>query len=55
MTEPVIITVAITGAIPHKADSPAVPVRPAEQIEAIHGPRPATTAEAYRILSLHAA
>ena len=36
MTEPVIITVAITGALPRKADSPAVPVRPAEQIEAIH-------------------
>ncbi|GLS45377.1 3-keto-5-aminohexanoate cleavage protein [Methylobacterium brachythecii] len=36
MTEPVIITVAITGAIPKKADSPAVPVRPPEQIEAIH-------------------
>ncbi|MCE4226921.1 3-keto-5-aminohexanoate cleavage protein [Methylobacterium sp. C25] len=36
MTDPVIITVAITGAIPRKADSPAVPVRPSEQIEAIH-------------------
>jgi len=33
MTKPVIITVAITGAVPKKADSPAVPVRPAEQIE----------------------
>lgn len=33
MTQPVIITVAITGAVPKKADSPAVPVRPAEQIE----------------------
>lgn len=36
MIEPVIITVAITGAIPRKADSPAVPVRPPEQIESIH-------------------
>jgi 3-keto-5-aminohexanoate cleavage enzyme len=34
MTLPVIITVAITGAVPTKADSPAVPVTPAEQIEA---------------------
>ncbi|MGB8181923.1 MAG: 3-keto-5-aminohexanoate cleavage protein [Stellaceae bacterium] len=36
MTKPVIITVAITGAVPKKADSPAVPVRPAEQIESTH-------------------
>ncbi|WP_029584207.1 3-keto-5-aminohexanoate cleavage protein [Bradyrhizobium sp. URHD0069] len=36
MSEPVIITVAITGAIPRKADSPAVPVKPSEQIESIH-------------------
>lgn len=36
MTQPVIITVAITGALPRKADSPAVPVRPAEQVESIH-------------------
>jgi len=36
MTTPVIITVAITGAVPKKADSPAVPVRPAEQIESTH-------------------
>lgn len=34
MTIPAIITVAITGAVPTKADSPAVPVTPAEQIEA---------------------
>ena len=33
MSEPVIITVAITGALPRKKDSPAVPVTPAEQIE----------------------
>jgi 3-keto-5-aminohexanoate cleavage enzyme len=32
MTTPVIITVAITGAVPGKADSPAVPVTPTEQI-----------------------
>jgi len=33
MTTPTIITVAITGAIPRKADTPAVPVTPSEQIE----------------------
>jgi 3-keto-5-aminohexanoate cleavage enzyme len=33
MTTPVIITVAITGALPRKKDNPAVPVTPAEQIE----------------------
>ena len=33
MTQPCIITVAITGAVPHKKDNPAVPVTPAEQIE----------------------
>jgi uncharacterized protein (DUF849 family) len=33
MTQPVIITVAITGAVPKKKDNPAVPVTPAEQIE----------------------
>jgi 3-oxoadipate:acetyl-CoA acetyltransferase len=33
MAKPVIITVAITGAVPRKKDSPAVPVTPAEQIE----------------------
>jgi uncharacterized protein (DUF849 family) len=33
MTEATIITVAITGALPRKAQTPAVPVTPAEQIE----------------------
>ena len=36
MASPVIITVAITGALPRKSDSPAVPVTPAEQIESTH-------------------
>ncbi len=36
MSQPVIITVAITGAVPRKADNPAVPVTPAEQIESTH-------------------
>jgi uncharacterized protein (DUF849 family) len=36
MSEPCIITVAITGAVPRKKDNPAVPVRPAEQIESTH-------------------
>ena len=36
MTAPAIITVAITGALPRKADSPAVPVTPSEQIESTH-------------------
>lgn len=36
MTSPCIITVAITGAVPKKADNPAVPVTPAEQIESTH-------------------
>jgi hypothetical protein len=36
MTEPVIITVAITGALPRKKDTPAVPVTPSEQIESTH-------------------
>jgi 3-keto-5-aminohexanoate cleavage enzyme len=36
MTQPVIITVAITGAVPKKADNPAVPVTPAEQVESTH-------------------
>ncbi len=31
--QPTIITVAITGAMPRKAQSPAVPVTPDEQIE----------------------
>ena len=36
MSTPVIITVAITGAVPRKADNPAVPVTPSEQIESTH-------------------
>ena len=36
MSEPVIITVAITGAVPKKKDNPAVPVTPAEQVESTH-------------------
>ena len=34
--QPCIITVAITGAIPRKADTPAVLVNPSEQIESTH-------------------
>jgi 3-oxoadipate:acetyl-CoA acetyltransferase len=30
---PVVVTVAITGSVPRKADNPAVPVTPAEQVE----------------------
>ena len=36
MTQPVIISVAITGAVPRKKDSPAIPVTPAEQVESTH-------------------
>jgi len=36
MATPVIITVAITGAVPKKADCPAVPTQPSEQIESTH-------------------
>ena len=36
MPHPCIITVAITGALPTKADNPAVPVTPLEQIESTH-------------------
>jgi uncharacterized protein (DUF849 family) len=36
VTQPVIITVAITGAVPRKKDNPAVPVTPSEQIESTH-------------------
>lgn len=36
MSQPIIITTAITGAIPKKADNPAVPVTPSEQIESTH-------------------
>ncbi len=33
---PAIIAVAITGSVPRKADNPAVPITPAEQIESTH-------------------
>ena len=36
MSEPCIITVAITGAVPRKEDNPALPVVPSEQIESTH-------------------
>ena len=36
MTTPCIITVAITGSLPKKADNPAVPITPTEQIESTH-------------------
>lgn len=36
MTQPVVITVAITGAVPRKKHSAAVPVAPNEQIESTH-------------------
>ena len=36
MIKPVIITVAITGAIPRKKDCPGLPVVPSEQIEETH-------------------
>jgi 3-keto-5-aminohexanoate cleavage enzyme len=36
MSKPVIITAAITGALPRKKDTPAVPVTPMEQIESTH-------------------
>jgi uncharacterized protein (DUF849 family) len=36
MTEPAIITVAITGSQPRKKDNPAVPMHPPEQIESTH-------------------
>lgn len=36
MSDPVVITVAITGALPRKKDNPAVPVAPSEQIESTH-------------------
>jgi 3-keto-5-aminohexanoate cleavage enzyme len=36
LTQPAIIAVAITGALPRKAQTPAVPVTPAEQIESTH-------------------
>ena len=36
MTTPAIVTVAITGAVPRKEDTPAVPTTPSEQIESTH-------------------
>jgi 3-keto-5-aminohexanoate cleavage enzyme len=36
VTQPTIITAAITGALPRKAQTPAVPVTPSEQIESTH-------------------
>jgi 3-keto-5-aminohexanoate cleavage enzyme len=36
MSEPVVITVAITGALPKKKDNPAVPVTPSQQVESTH-------------------
>ncbi len=36
MTDPVPIAVAITGSVPRKADNPAVPTSPQEQIESTH-------------------
>lgn len=36
MTIPAIITVAITGSQPSKAQNPAVPIHPAEQVESTH-------------------
>ncbi|KAA5605367.1 3-keto-5-aminohexanoate cleavage protein [Roseospira marina] len=36
MTTPCIITVAITGSVPTKADNPAVPVTVSEQVESTH-------------------
>jgi uncharacterized protein (DUF849 family) len=36
MSQAAIITVAITGALPRKAQTPAVPVTPQEQIESTH-------------------
>ncbi len=36
MTTPCILTVAITGSLPQKANNPSVPITPAEQIESAH-------------------
>jgi 3-keto-5-aminohexanoate cleavage enzyme len=36
MAKPVIITVAITGSVPRKKDTPAIPITPEEQIESTH-------------------
>ena len=36
MHKPLVVAVAITGSVPRKADNPAVPITPAEQIESTH-------------------
>ena len=36
VTRPAIISVAITGSLPQKANNPAVPITPDEQIESTH-------------------
>src|SRR4026207_639522 len=36
MSTPIVITTAITGAVPRKRDNPAVPISPEEQIESTH-------------------
>ena len=36
MSQPCIISVAITGSLPRKADNPAVPITIAEQVESTH-------------------
>ncbi|MGE0357167.1 MAG: 3-keto-5-aminohexanoate cleavage protein [Burkholderiales bacterium] len=36
MEQPVVIAVAITGSVPRKKDTPAVPVTPVEQVESTH-------------------
>ena len=36
MSTPIVITTAITGAVPRKKDNPAVPISPEEQIESTH-------------------
>ena len=36
MSQPCIISVAITGSLPRKSDNPAVPITIAEQVESTH-------------------
>ena len=36
MSQPVVIAVAITGSVPRKKDTPAVPITTAEQVESTH-------------------
>ena len=36
MSQPCIISVAITGSLPRKSDNPAVPITIAEQVESIN-------------------